>query len=84
MTSWSCAKGILVELGPTRTAVVATIFRDTPEGPWRERHDYVHLDPQNDCKVPPWTLDDAMRVTTFSRSRAASSAPGDESSPAAW
>lgn len=69
MSSWTCAKGILVDLGPTRTAVVRTILDALPEGAWRELHDFVLRDPTGavlaEYRVVTGAEDDDLVATVY-------------------
>lgn len=64
MTAWRSPKGLLVDAGPTRTAVVHDLLSDVPEGPFRELHEFQLLDDRGSVrdtyKVSVWSLDDDL------------------------
>jgi hypothetical protein len=62
MRAWRCSKGTLVDLGPTRTAVLTDLMADLPEGPWRDLHEFRLVETGENFEVSAWSLDDDLCV----------------------
>lgn len=60
MRAWRTPKGILVDLGPTRTPVLQDLVDDLPEGPWRDLHEFQLVDSRETFSVSVWSLDDDL------------------------
>jgi hypothetical protein len=66
MRAWRSPKGILIDVGETRAAVVHTLADDVP-APWKELHEFVLVDehgiPRETFSVSTWSLDDDLGVS---------------------